>query len=741
MWLAVTVGLLAGCLGPGPGSLHLRYSFVEAGARRSTGPATFRAGAARVDITPPPGYSTGAYGPSAAFARGFWTRLYARTIFLEDAKGNRLALVSCDLFAMPGGLVDRVAEILAASDSLERLGRDQLLVAATHTHHGPGNFTTAKIYNFGGSKITGFDPDLFEFLAQQIARSIHRARRNAVPATAELGTTPRVANLVRNRAMNAFRLNPEAEGIINEGSALPVGDLLDGLLVPEAYKAVLPELTTLRLKRTDNNKQTIAIAAFFAVHPTVLRHTTELYTADLFGVATRVAEQSLEGEGSAAGEPAGNPSAPGPVVALFNGAEGDVQPQWVHRDRREALELGERLAAAIVAPAAARNIANPALEHAFAQADIADVCLVPPRWNVDQRERNPLARCTADRPLTGVATAGGALDGYTVLHDAGWTEGVKGGRKNRDEFGDQGVKQPSFDPGILPFDLPFSLTGLFLKDGDVAETALLGVYRIGPLVLATLPGEFTTVMGKRIRDSIESALPERVTEPHVVTIGLANEYISYFVTREEYEYQGYEASSTLYGPMSGPVVQSALTALASRLGSHHPEGKPTTYEPGGTQRFSLDDAGEPPVFPDDALDHIVQNPISGKPARDYPTACWYDERRDLRNVMRGARDASIGLGAELPRVVPDVRIGTVDAAGIWSALDPSHASDDGLQIVTVATRTSETEALWCAIWLPPENIDPTRPDIAMRVDRLGRSPRELICGPTRGEQLGATICG
>jgi hypothetical protein len=42
-------------------------------------PGRFTAGAGKSEITPPPGIPMGGHGPAGRVARGYWTRLYARS--------------------------------------------------------------------------------------------------------------------------------------------------------------------------------------------------------------------------------------------------------------------------------------------------------------------------------------------------------------------------------------------------------------------------------------------------------------------------------------------------------------------------------------------------------------------------------------------------------------------------------------------------------------------------------------
>src|SRR5712672_3387835 len=85
------------------------------GSEGEDAPASFLAGAAKADITPPPGFPMGGHSVAGHRARGYWTRLYARAVYMQDRRGHELVLVACDLWSMPGGLGDRVAELLLST--------------------------------------------------------------------------------------------------------------------------------------------------------------------------------------------------------------------------------------------------------------------------------------------------------------------------------------------------------------------------------------------------------------------------------------------------------------------------------------------------------------------------------------------------------------------------------------------------------------------------------------------------
>jgi neutral ceramidase len=88
----------------------------------------------------------------------------------------------------------------------------------------------------------------------------------------------------------------------------------------------------------------------------------------------------------------------------------------------------------------------------------------------------------------------------------------------------------------------------------------------------------TEEMGRRVRASVLSAVPASGIS-RVVISGLANEYVSYFTTPEEYERQHYEGSATLYGEFASNLIKQSLIGLARRLVTGQPAPAPYPYDP------------------------------------------------------------------------------------------------------------------------------------------------------------------
>src|SRR4051794_21390156 len=80
---------------------------------------TLRAGAGRADITPPTGYFMLGWARGDARITGQNTRLYARAVVLER-DGRKVALVSMDVNAVPGGMVQQAAGKVAGLGYTER---------------------------------------------------------------------------------------------------------------------------------------------------------------------------------------------------------------------------------------------------------------------------------------------------------------------------------------------------------------------------------------------------------------------------------------------------------------------------------------------------------------------------------------------------------------------------------------------------------------------------------------------
>lgn len=555
--------LVAGCMKPTTKPAEPNGAAVLGSAVASVAESVHEdallAGAAKVDITPMPGVPLGGHSIEGGIGYGVWTRLWARAIYIEDAHGEPLVMVAADLWSIPAGLAEAVIMRLHQHHRLTHIGRHQLLLAATHTHHSPANYSSSILYNRAASTMMGFDPELHDFLVRRIAQAIAGAATGKQRARLSVSTTP-VGLVARNRSTAPFAQNPEAPLLLAANTELPT--------CPEApvdaetpdidpCRAIDPTLTTLRIDGLDGRP--LAVAAFFAVHATSMVNATDVYNGDLFAVATARAEAALATAHVDLGDP---------VVALFNGPEGDVSPNWTTQGRADTLALGARLGEAIIDAAALTPVPcirghgrgiDGAIENRFARVPLADQPVAG----------TPNAR-TAARALPGKSIFGGAEDGRTRF----FKRLPEGQTVERSRRGGHGSKRPAIAPAAY---------ALLFPSSTIPTEVPLSVHRVGPLTIAGLPGEFTTIMGMRIRSALAARRP--ANEPRPVLIGLADEYMSYFVTPEEYALQHYEGASTLWGQYAGVLIQEQLAALFEIV-EHDLDPEPR-YQPGMLRRFAL----------------------------------------------------------------------------------------------------------------------------------------------------------
>lgn len=80
------------------------------------------------------------------------------------------------------------------------------------------------------------------------------------------------------------------------------------------------------------------------------------------------------------------------------------------------------------------------------------------------------------------------------------------------------------------------------------EILKLQILRIGQLVVLCVPGEVSTMAGRRLRAAIKAAVKDHWGNVTVEISGITNDYSSYITTYEEYQIQRYEGASTLFGP-------------------------------------------------------------------------------------------------------------------------------------------------------------------------------------------------
>ena len=94
----------------------------------------YKAGVARLDITPTNPIRMAGYGGRDQPSQSVAMRLYAKALAIEDRKGGRLVLVTTDLLGLPRSVSDVVGARVEKEYGLER---SRLILNSSHTHAGP----------------------------------------------------------------------------------------------------------------------------------------------------------------------------------------------------------------------------------------------------------------------------------------------------------------------------------------------------------------------------------------------------------------------------------------------------------------------------------------------------------------------------------------------------------------------------------------------------------------------------
>ena len=183
---------------------------------------TYKAGTARVCITPDEPLWLAGYAARTAPARGKVSDLYAAALALGDTSGQRLVIASVDVIAITRAITDRVTDAVR-----ERHGlcRDQLLLAATHTHYGP-EFRPDKQVFFNipadyAAKIPAVADQLVAALLEVIGQALERlepVRLFARKATASFAHNRRRHGVVGGA--------PSTEDVVDHD--VPILDCVEG---------------------------------------------------------------------------------------------------------------------------------------------------------------------------------------------------------------------------------------------------------------------------------------------------------------------------------------------------------------------------------------------------------------------------------------------------------------------------------------------------------------------------------
>ena len=161
---------------------------VLAGGERLSARAPWKAGFAKVKITPHGSLWMAGYAARTHASQGTLLSLHAKALALEDESGHRAVLVTTDLLGLPRDVSEEIASRVQQKYGLDR---DQLLLNSSHTHSGPVLGTMLSVAYEGKHGINAEQWEAVkvytQFLEGQIVKVVGEALHNLQPATLSLG--------------------------------------------------------------------------------------------------------------------------------------------------------------------------------------------------------------------------------------------------------------------------------------------------------------------------------------------------------------------------------------------------------------------------------------------------------------------------------------------------------------------------------------------------------------------------
>jgi len=506
------------------------------------------------------------YAQLTQIGRGIHFRLRARAFaFAETASSKRVVFVNVDLC-----FVDVQVKKLVVDQLQQKYpgiySYDNVLITATHTHSGPAGYSWYTIYDI---TCLGTKNDNTKKVVNGIVESISLATANMKPGRAYINSDDLVDPLTNvNRSPSAYENNPASERA--------------------QYKYnVEKTMVTVKLEVDGQGPKPVPVGVinFFPVHGTSMNNTNLLISGDNKGYSSLLFESYVNGNSTLPGT--------GPFVAAFtNGNEGDVSPNTLgafcgDSDRRcdydtstcdgeteDCIARGpgvdmeqstkiigtQQFNLAVNLFNTAKNTLSGPVDFRHMFVDMENV-VIDPQWTGLSRA---IKTCTA---ALGDSFAAGTTDGPG---DFNFRQGTNASTINPFwNFVGHFLSEPPADQIACQAPKPILLYtgGVFEPSKWTANNLPVQILRIGDLFILGVPAEFTTMAGRRLKDSVRKVLIANGAAANITVViaGLSNAYSQYVTTTEEFHIQRYEGASTLFGPYTLNAYQQVFSVLATSL--------------------------------------------------------------------------------------------------------------------------------------------------------------------------------
>ena len=544
----------------------------------------FEAGTGKADITEEKiGVGMMGYGMFRNIVLGTDAPIFARAFaFRDTTTGRKFCFVNAEICFVTIAIKKGVVKKIQRKYLELGYGEDNLFISAQHTHSAPGGYSQYGLYNMS---IPGFVPEVYQKVVDGIVDAIVQADAALEPAELKFseGEFPLDVEIAFNRSVKAYNQNPEVQEKVTKETAEKAVD------------------RTMRLLRVDGNEgKAIAAINWFGVHTTSISNDNNKISADNKGFAARYLEEDLR-----------KTEADNFLSAFAQGSCGDVTPNYVW-DRKKKWTRGKfeddyesaryngnlqyEKAKEILNKASDSKAMKAQLDFALTYVDFANV-----KVDEDFAHGDPDARTGPS--CHGVAFFEGTVEGPGMDRVVGlvarfiarfmkrfeYTKGLFKSEEWRqyvkDKYRIQGVKDILIETGdrkifcthnvkrlIIPgwADRSIKMFKQYHRNGSledkpwIPQVLPLHLAIIGDIALAGIPGEITTIAGKRLKKTILEVLKERGIK-EVILNPYTNAYCGYITTYEEYQVQQYEGGHTVYGEHTLGAFQTKFRELANQL--------------------------------------------------------------------------------------------------------------------------------------------------------------------------------
>ncbi|KAL6055923.1 Neutral ceramidase [Balamuthia mandrillaris] len=533
--------------------------------------AEWQIGAGIYDITGPAS-EIGMMGYAMPNQRtsGIHFRLRARAFVIVQGD-KRVAFVSTDSAMIYTSVKREVVKKLQATYG-NMYDYDNVVLSGTHTHSGPGGYSEYAIFDI---TTLGFQKDNWKAIIDGIYQAIVRAHNSVKPNASILFANGTLMDSNINRSPTAYKNNPAAERA--------------------KYQYDVDKVMNL-LKFVDGNGKGIGMANWFSVHGTSMNNTNRYISGDNKGYASLVFERQVNGNDSLPGT--------GPFVAAFGQtAEGDVSPntKGAFCNDGTPCEVAHSTCGGYsegchgYGPGKNNDnfentkiIGGNQFKKAWELYNSASLPVTGPLHyvhtfvNMEQVKvgapfNHGYSNATTCPSALGDSFASGTTDGPGEFN---FVQGTNSTSTNPYwNFIGSFLSKPSKEQMACQYPKPILLNTGGIQFPAPWEPSILPLQlvRLGQVVLIAVPGEFSTMSGRRLRDTVKSVVEANGMQDAIpIIVGLANAYSHYITTFEEYHIQRYEGASTLYGPHTLGAYQQEYSKLAVAL------AKGTTVPPGPT---------------------------------------------------------------------------------------------------------------------------------------------------------------